>query len=164
MMSSRYIPLFLTLLLLAATGCSHNPAVMTIGRRFHIGTTEYGDMTYLNGFAIVDCSRENSEWEIEIDDTDGISFDPATKTLKGVKRIRRRIGKQVTGYLKDLGESNPEAVKEYLKGSVMFDATPLAPEKKEVGPQPQAQEPQPGLVDVVVRAVMEKMSEKQPAE
>ena len=146
-------------LLLVATGCSHNPAVLTIGRRVHIGTAEYGDLTYLNGFAIVDCSRENSEWEIEIDDTDGLSFDPTTKTLRGVKKIRRRIGKQVTGYLKDISENSPEAVTEYLKGDVMF-AVVAPPEKKEESKQ----EPQPGLVDVVVRAVMEKLSQKQQSE
>lgn len=150
------------ILLLVATGCSHNPAVMTIGRRIHIGTAEYGDLTYLNGFAIVDCSRENSEWEIEIDDTDGLSFDPTTKTLRGVKKIRRRIGKQVTGYLKDISENSPEAVTEYLKGDVMF-AVVVPPERKDADKEMKP-EPQPGLVDVVVRAVMEKLSQKQQAE
>ena len=120
--------LYLILTILLLTGCSHNPAIMTIGRQIRLGTAEYGDLTYLNGFAIIDCSRENSEWEIEIDDSDGISFDPTTKTLKGVKKIRRRIGKQVTGYLKDINKTNPEAVNDYLKADIMF----VVPEKKEV--------------------------------
>ena len=100
--------------------CSHNPAALVLGRQIKLGTAEYGDLTYLNGFSLVDCSRENSEWQIDINDSDGISFDPATQTLKGVKSIRRRIGKQVTGYLNDLAENSPEAAIEYLKGDAMF--------------------------------------------
>lgn len=112
-------------------GCSHNPAILTVGRQIRLGTAEYGDLTYLNGFAIIDCARENSEWEIEIDEEDGISFDVSSKTLKGVKKIRRRIGKQVTGYLKDISKNNPEAVTEYLKGDVMVFALPTETKKKE---------------------------------
>ena len=112
------------------TGCSHNPAILTVGRQIRLGTAEYGDLTYLNGFAIIDCSRENSEWEIEIDENDGISFDVSSKTLKGVKRIRRRIGKQVTGYLKDISKNNPDAVWEYLKGDMMVFALPAEQQKK----------------------------------
>lgn len=112
------------------TGCSHNPAILTVGRQIRLGTAEYGDLTYLNGFAIIDCARENSEWEIEIDENDGISFDVSSKTLKGVKRIRRRIGKQVTGYLKDISKNNPDAVWEYLKGDVMVFALPAETTKK----------------------------------
>ena len=107
-------------LALLLCSCSHNPAALVLGRQIKLGTAEYGDLTYLNGFSLVDCSRENSEWQIDINDSDGISFDPATNTLKGVKSIRRRIGKQVTGYLNDLAENSPEAAIEYLKGDAMF--------------------------------------------
>ena len=117
-------------------GCSHNPAILTVGRQIRLGTAEYGDLTYLNGFAIIDCARENSEWEIEIDEEDGISFDVSSKTLKGVKKIRRRIGKQVTGYLKDISKNNPEAVTEYLKGDVMVFALPTETTKKKESDRP----------------------------
>lgn len=95
-------------------GCSHNPAMMTIGQQVKIGTAEYGELTYLNGFAIVDCSRENSGWRIEIDDAVGLGFDQTTKTLKGVKSITRFIGGQATGYLVDLAEASPEAAMLYV--------------------------------------------------
>lgn len=95
-------------------GCSHNPAMMTIGHQLKIGTAEYGEMSYLNGFAIVDCSRENSGWRIEIDDQVGLSFDKTTQTLKGVKSITRFIGGQVTGYLVDLAEVAPDAAAIYM--------------------------------------------------
>lgn len=110
--------LFIFTLLLCS--CSHNPAAVVMGRQLKVGTAEYGELTYLNGFSIVDCARENSEWQIDINDADGISFDAATHTLKGVKSIRRRIGKQVTGYLNDLAKNSPDAAMEYLKGDVMF--------------------------------------------
>ena len=95
-------------------GCSHNPAMMTIGQQVKIGTAEYGEITYLNGFAIVDCSRENSGWRIEIDDAVGLGFDQTTKTLKGVKSITRFIGGQATGYLVDLAEASPDAAMLYV--------------------------------------------------
>lgn len=97
------------------TGCSHNPAVFTFGKQIRVGTIEYGDLSYLNGVAIVDISRENSEWEIEIDEEDGISIDPATNSVKGIKKIRRSIGRQMSGYLNDLAKKDPEAVEAVVK-------------------------------------------------
>jgi len=99
---------------------SHNASAVAFGKKLRVGSVEYGDITYLNGFSLIDLSRENSEWQIDIDDEAGISFDPSTQTLRGVKSIRRRIGKQVTGYLNDLSEKSPEAVAAYLAGDVMF--------------------------------------------
>lgn len=111
-------------LLCSCSHFSHNVAGLAIGTKAQIGSPEYGEILWMNGFSLIDFSRENSEWEIEIDDNAGLSFDSSTKTLKGVKRIRRRIGKQVTGYLKDLAKENPEAAIEYLKGDVMFQPLP----------------------------------------
>ena len=121
----------LACLLCSCARFSHNVSGIAVGKKARIGSPEYGEILYMDGFSLIDFSRENSEWDIEIDDNAGLSFDPSTKTLKGVKRIRRRIGKQITGYLKDLSKENPEAVVEYLKGDVMFDAMPGAPKKKE---------------------------------
>lgn len=125
-------------LLCSCRNFSHNVSGLAIGTKAQFGSPEYGEILWMNGFSLIDFSRENSEWEIEIDDNAGLSFDPSTKTLKGVKRIRRRIGKQVTGYLKDLAKENPEAVVEYLKGDVMFEPIPSVPKKKEDESKPAA--------------------------
>ena len=96
------------------TGCSHNPGMMVIGKHLKIGTTEYGELSYLNGFSFLDCARENSGWRIEINDNAGLSFDKTTNTLKGVKSITRVIGGQATGYLVDLAEASPDAAMVYI--------------------------------------------------
>ena len=98
----------------ALTGCSHNPGMMVIGKHLKIGTTEYGELSYLNGFSFLDCARENSGWRIEINDNAGLSFDKTTNTLKGVKSITRVIGGQATGYLVDLAEVSPDAAMVYV--------------------------------------------------
>lgn len=95
-------------------GCSHNPGMMVIGKHLKIGTTEYGELSYLNGFSFLDCARENSGWRIEINDNAGLSFDKTTNTLKGVKSITRVIGGQATGYLVDLAEASPDAAMVYI--------------------------------------------------
>ena len=95
-------------------GCSHNPGMMVIGKHLKIGTAEYGELSYLNGFSFLDCARENSGWRIEINDNAGLSFDKTTNTLKGVKSITRVIGGQATGYLVDLAEASPEAAMLYV--------------------------------------------------
>lgn len=130
-MKKLILLLTLPFLLCSCRHFSHNVAGLAIGTKAQIGSPEYGEILWMNGFSLIDFSRENSEWDIEIDDNAGLSFDPTTKTLKGVKRIRRRIGKQVTGYLTELAKENPEAALEYLKGDVMFEPLPSAPRKKE---------------------------------
>lgn len=100
--------------MLALAGCSHNAALLTVGKQLKVGSSEYAEITYLNGFAIIDMSRENSSWAIEIDDEVGLSYDNTTGTVKGIKRIERHIGRQITGYLVDLAKANPEAAKTYL--------------------------------------------------
>ncbi|MBQ7177661.1 MAG: hypothetical protein IJS08_09630 [Victivallales bacterium] len=102
-------------LIIFCAGCSHNPAVFTIGKQVKLGTTEYGEISYINGIAIVDCSRENSSWEMEIDDNDGIQYDQKTGTVKGIRKIRRTIGRQVTGYLVDLAKVDKYLAVEYVK-------------------------------------------------
>lgn len=102
-----------------AAGCSHNPVGMVFGKQMKAGNIEYGEISYLNGLAIVDVSRENSSWSIEVDDEAGLSYDAESKTLKGIKKITRTIGRQATGYINELAEKDPECVKaivEYLKG------------------------------------------------
>lgn len=99
---------------MALAGCSHNPGILTLGKQLKIGTTEYGELSYLNGFSLLDCARENSGWRIEINDNAGLSFDKTTNTLKGVKSITRVIGGQATGYLVDLAEASPDAAMVYI--------------------------------------------------
>ena len=108
--------LIITLLfLLLFCGCSHNPAVFIIGKQLKLGTTEYGEISYINGIAIIDCSRENSSWEMEVDENDGIQYDQKTGTVKGIRKIKRTIGRQVTGYLVDLAKVDKHLAAEYVK-------------------------------------------------
>ena len=100
---------------LAFTGCSHNPAVFTIGEQIKVGTTEYGEISWLNGVAIIDCSRENSSWEMEVDETNGIQYDSKTGTVKGIRKIKRTIGSQCTGYLVDLAKTSPEVAQAWVE-------------------------------------------------
>lgn len=104
--------LFVIMILMA--GCSHNPAVFTIGEQIKVGTTEYGEISWLNGVAIIDCSRENSSWEMEVDETNGIQYDSKTGTVKGIRKIKRTIGPQVSGYLVDLAKRSPEVAQTWV--------------------------------------------------
>ena len=119
--------LLIALSALALVGCSHNPAVFAFGKLARIGNVEYGEISYINGIYILDVSRENSSWEMEIDDEDGIQYDTSTGTIKGVKRITRRIGDQCTGYLKDLTKVSPEVAQTWVERTKPL---PDEPEKK----------------------------------
>ena len=100
---------------LAFTGCSHNPAMFAFGKKVSIGNTEYGELSYVDGIYILDVSRENSSWEMEIDDQGGIQYDAEHGTIKGVKKIRREIGPQVSGYLVDLAKKAPEVAQAWVE-------------------------------------------------
>lgn len=104
--------------LVTLTGCSHNAAVFGFGKVVKLGNMEC-ELLYVNGIAVIDYSRENSSWEMEIDDEDGLSYDPDTNTVKGIKKVKRTIGTQITGYLVDLAEKDPTAAEEYLSKDPM---------------------------------------------
>lgn len=112
----RFLILSILMILLGicCQSCSHNPAAFVFGKQIKMGNLEYGEISYLDGVAIIDISRENSMWSIEIDDETGLSYDAESKTIKGIKKITRSIGKQVTGYLNDLAKNSPTAVENYL--------------------------------------------------
>ena len=104
-------------MLLTLTSCSrfsHNLTGMFFGTRVSIGNIEYGEIAFLHGFAFIDASRENSSWSLEIDKEDGLSFTDGR--LKGVTRISRTIGKQITGYLTDLAEVDQDAANAWTGG------------------------------------------------
>ena len=83
-------------------GCSHNTGAFT------------------DGLNVVDVSRENASWDIEIDADNGVSVDDSTGTVKGVKRLRRDVGPQITGYLVDLAAKDPEMAKTYVKSMKLY--------------------------------------------
>jgi hypothetical protein len=68
-----------------------------------------------DGMILTDVSRENSEWIIEVDSEAGLVYDKNTGSVKGIKRIHRRLGPQITGYLVELAEKDPESARTYLK-------------------------------------------------
>lgn len=104
-------------------GCSHNAAIFGFGKVIKVGNVEM-EALYVNGIAIIDYSRENSSWEIEIDDEDGLSYDSEAKVVKGIKKIKRTIGKQITGYLRDLAKVDPKAAEEYVAKDPMTTGVP----------------------------------------
>ena len=106
--------IFIAIMAFLCAGCSHNAAVFGFGKVFKIGNMEY-ELLYVNGVGIIDYSRENSSWELEIDDEDGLSYDVSTHTIKGIKKVKRTIGTQITGYLVDLAKADAGAAEEYLK-------------------------------------------------
>lgn len=97
------------------TDCAHNPAQFLLGEQTRIGFGDYGTFSTAEGIVVNDIPRENTEFSIEIDAEKGVEYDPASGTLKGVKKITRKVGPQITGYLVDLAKVSPEAAVEYLK-------------------------------------------------
>lgn len=106
-------------LVMLVCGCSHNVGGFTIGTRTNAGIDPQNmtaNISHTDGLNVIDVSRENSEWEIEIDNETGVTVDKNTGNIKGIKKIRRKVGPQVTGYLVDLAKQNPELAKQYLLG------------------------------------------------
>ena len=99
-------------------GCSHNTGAFTLGTRVNLGLDPQNataNLSYTDGLNVVDVSRENASWDVEIDADNGVSVDDSTGTVKGVKRLRRDVGPQITGYLVDLSENSPEAAASYIE-------------------------------------------------
>lgn len=110
-------------LLLAAFGCSHNTGAFTIGTRVNAGLDPQNataNLSYTDGLNVVDVSRENSSWDIEIDSENGVSVDSSSGAVKGVKRLRREVGPQITGYLVDLAKKEPEMAKTYMTAMQLY--------------------------------------------
>lgn len=108
--------LFAAVLMLS--GCSHNTGAFTVGTRMNFGIDPQNataNVSYTDGLNVVDISRENSSWDLEIDADNGVSVDTSSGTIRGVKRIRRDVGPQITGYLVDLAEYDPEMAKNYVE-------------------------------------------------
>lgn len=104
--------------IMVLTGCSHNTGAFTIGTRANIGLDPQNataNLSYTDGLNVVDVSRENSSWDLEIDADNGVSVDTQNGSIRGVKRIRRDVGPQITGYLVDLAEKDPEMAKLYVE-------------------------------------------------
>lgn len=99
-------------------GCSHNTGAFTLGTRVNLGIDPQNataNASYTDGLNVIDVSRENASWDVEIDADNGVSVDNRTGNIKGVKRLRREVGPQITGYLVDLSENSPEAAASYIE-------------------------------------------------
>ena len=95
----------------------------TLGTRVNLGIDPQNataNASYTDGLNVVDVSRENASWDIEIDADNGVSVDDSTGTVKGVKRLRRDVGPQITGYLVDLAAKDPEMAKTYVKSMKLY--------------------------------------------
>lgn len=100
------------------SGCSHNTGAFTVGTRINFGLDPQNvtaNVSYTDGLNVIDVSRENSTWTLEIDADNGVSVDASSGAIKGVKRIRRDVGPQITGYLVDLAEHDPDMAKSYVE-------------------------------------------------
>jgi hypothetical protein len=103
---------------LLLTGCGHNTGAFTIGTRVNAGLDPQNataNLSYTDGLNVVDVSRENSSWEIQVDADNGVSVDAKTGTIKGIKRLRREIGPQITGRLVELAAKDPEMARMYVE-------------------------------------------------
>lgn len=104
-------------------GCSHNTGAFTLGTRVNLGIDPQNataNASYTDGLNVIDVSRENASWEVEIDADNGVSVDNRTGNIKGVKRLRREVGPQITGYLVDLADKNPEMAKAYVEAMKLY--------------------------------------------
>lgn len=117
-MKKHLLAMLLPALALSLAGCGHNTGAFTVGTRVNLGLDPQNataNFSYTDGLNVIDVSRENSSWDLEIDADGGISVDASAGMIKGVKRIRRDVGPQITGYLIDLAKNDPELAKEYVK-------------------------------------------------
>lgn len=108
---------------LIVSGCSHQAASLTWGTKAAIGIdprTFAVTASYIDGFSLLDLARENSGWEIEIDSESGLFFDKETGKLTGVKKVKRFIGPQMTGYLVDLSKKDREFALEYARAVTAY--------------------------------------------
>lgn len=104
-------------------GCSHNTGAFTLGTRVNLGIDPQNataNASYTDGLNVIDVSRENASWDVEIDADNGVSVDNHTGNIKGVKRLRREVGPQITGYLVDLADKNPEMAKAYVEAMKLY--------------------------------------------
>ena len=116
MTGAAYLVILLTVSVLS--GCGHNTGAFTIGTRVNAGLDPQNataNISYTDGLNVVDVSRENSSWDVQIDADNGVSVDKPTGTIKGVKRLKREVGPQITGYLVDLAARDPEMAKLYIQ-------------------------------------------------
>jgi len=100
------------------TGCGHNTGAFTIGTRVNAGIDPQNataNISYTDGLNVVDVSRENSSWDIQVDADNGVSYDTKTGAIKGVKRLKREIGPQITGRLVELAAKDPEMARMYVE-------------------------------------------------
>ena len=105
------------------SGCSHNTGAFTLGTRVNLGIDPQNataNASYTDGLNVIDVSRENASWDVEIDADNGVSVDNRTGNIKGVKRLRREVGPQITGYLVDLADKNPEMAKAYVEAMKLY--------------------------------------------
>lgn len=122
-MKKIIIALTVTAAALLLPGCSHNTGAFTLGTRINAGLDPQNataNLSYTDGLNVVDVSRENAGWDIEIDADNGVSVDSSTGNIKGVKRLRRDVGPQITGYLVDLAAKDPEMAKTYVKSMELY--------------------------------------------
>lgn len=86
-------------LFLLCVGCAHNVDQLEIGKFAEIGSPEYGKIKYADGVGITTVGKENTRVKVEIDNTTGITMDPASGNLKGIHSIEIETGPQMTGYI-----------------------------------------------------------------
>ena len=108
----------IVIMALLLAGCGHNTGIFTIGTRVNAGLDPQNataNLSYTDGLNVVDVSRENSSWEIQVDADNGVSVDTKTGTINGIKRLRREIGPQITGRLVELAAKDPEMARMYVE-------------------------------------------------
>ena len=116
----KKIVLFIAVLFIAVlfAGCSHNTSSFMVGTRANLGLDPQNataNISYMDGLNVLDVSRENSSWTVEVDAENGIGIDDKTGAVKGLKKVTRQLGPQITGYLVDLAQKDPEMARNYVE-------------------------------------------------
>ena len=117
-MMKRLLVLFAAAGICLLASCAHNGFFLGQGRVLLINGS---GLTYVNGFFASGMSRENTDTEVEIQNSDGIGNVTGTSQMVGGIKVRRKIGKQITGYLVDLAKVSSDAAKEYVSSEEKID-------------------------------------------
>ncbi len=114
----RFVVLCIIMIVLGlcCTSCrnfmsSHNFNTVADGKVFRFGTPEF-NLLFVRGTVTTTIGRENIETVVETNNGDSVS-NPAG-SFRGLTTAKFRVGPQITGYLKDIAETDPATAKAYI--------------------------------------------------
>lgn len=110
-MKKIYLFIMMALIMFFAFGCGHNGMVYLNGVSAQLGynpeTNQIG-AGYFNGETLLVGSKENTNVEFELDQTDGVDADGKTISVNRIKKVKYSTGIQINGYMVELAEASPD--------------------------------------------------------